>query len=82
MKIKKKEVKKEEVVKKKEEPKPVNIVKPPEVKSHFETMDADMAYCLVAKGHKIKEVKSPFGGRGKLYIFHDDEKTIKGVKNV
>lgn len=47
---------------------------------HFETTNKELAYKLSEKGHKVKEVKGPFGDRKeKLYIFHDDEQTIKEV---
>lgn len=53
------------------------------VNKNFETIDKDLMYKLQSKGHKIKEVKSPFGDRKeKLYIFHSTEKQIKEELNV
>jgi len=49
-------------------------------KPNFETMDSALAYELVKKGFKIKEVRGANGIRlVKLYVFHDSEKTIRGL---
>ena len=52
------------------------------VEKPFETTDKALAYKLVEKGYKLKEVVSPAGARLlKLYIFIDTETKIREVLN-